>query len=274
MLINLKNAMLCLIVASSNIYAEGGCTLASPVNSVIDLRDGGIGFAYGAIPSLVNSDVALGGECQVQLRATNLPAPRSKILQDFVNPFELRSFNQTVRIFDIYLRGTGQMKFMSIDFESYESYEASSRLDLYITPGAIPKNSSKASTYFITGHWYSWGPGDVAENYTFNTGWLPAHTENTPEVSVNWQTNNNYAPYFGMKLDLNIGNSTVFPISVYPPAGQGILLPWRQQTFYPTSKTIGSLSETSLVPQSSFLLHGVSSCSRSNGVTTTVGSCH
>ncbi len=263
-----KNTVIGLAFASSSAYAAN-CHLASPVNSVIDLRDGGIGFAVDSSATIANPDAVTGGECKTQLRATNLDAPRSKILQDFIEAGSLQSFSHTIEISKVSLQGNGGMRFMHIDFNySYPSY-----LDLYIYPGPIAQGSTEASTYQIIGSWNSVGPDGVAlpANYIYS-GWLPVYTTETPNVILNWQYIN-YGLWDGMRLDLNIGKNIVLPISVYPPPDTQAGMPWGQQKFYPTTYIIGSLSKTDLVPQSSFFLKATSVCSRSNGVTTTVGNC-
>ena len=65
-----------------------------------------------------------------------------------------------------------------------------------------------------------------------------------------------------MKLGLDLGNSNYIPISRYPQAGMPYGALFGQQPFYPTAKTIGSLAQTSLVPQTSFSLKGGATCGR------------
>ena len=251
----LKKILLCLTVTTSAVHAED-CNLASSTNSLVDLRDGGIGFNDGTNAFLSQ---LRGERCKTEIRATNLPAPRSKILQDFVEPITLRSFTQTINISNISLHGSGDLKFMSLDFISLNS--EISRLELFVAPGTVPKGVNQASNYFLSGIWTHFDVSgvEISRNY-FLTPAIAA----SKEISLKWQTTNLGIYGEGMKLDLDLVNSVV-PISVYPPPGVQAGMPWGQQKFFPTGKTMGSLSQTSLVPQSSFLLDSNSKCTRWTG---------
>jgi len=257
-----KNAAVFLIFSCSSLHAdESDCQLASPINSVIDLRDGGVGFAYGTTPTLVSTQAITGGSCELQLRATNLPAPRSKIYQEFRDPLEIQYFNQEIKISNITLRGAGELKFMSIEFDSFGSSTSggsTSRLDLYIIPEALLKGRGYTEGYRIRGAWNNFDTDGVS---------LPGSYFYTPILSqsqvinLKWQYRD-YGMYDGMNLELDLNNGTILPIITYPQTGVPWGASWGQPRFYPTGKTLGSLSQTSLVPQSSFLLHTESRCIR------------
>lgn len=226
--------------------------------ALIDLRDNGIAFEdhHKVFITGVGPEVS---HCNTIVRATNLPAPRSKIYQDFLTPIDIESFTQTINISNISLRGYGELKFMSLDFISLNS--EISRLDLYVAPGTIPKGSNEASNYFLSGIWTSFDVNGVEVSRKY---FLTPAIRTSLEVSLKWQTTNIGMYNEGMKLDLDLVTSVV-PISVYPQPGVPAGSPLGQQKFFPTGKTIGSLAQTSLVPQSSFMLDSKSSCIRMAG---------
>ena len=259
---NLKNLLICLVLASSAAYADE-CNLAPNVNSVIDLRDGGIGFGYGTRAILADSSAPLGTRCKTILRATNLAEPRSRIYQELVSPSWLTSYEEEINISDITLRGQGALKFMSVNFEALQGNVAQTNiLDLFITPGPIPKGSEQASTYVLTAHWAVYDTNGTPTSHYVSSPTIEARGSN--QVALKWDV---YRAGLqdGMKLKMVFNNGYELPISEYPTPGAPVGTIYGQQSFYPTTKTIGSLAQTNLEAQTSFVLDAISNCIRSPG---------
>ena len=83
--------------------------------SAADLRDGGITFDITETAALVIPEGG-GQECNPTINATGLPNPRSNILSEIKSPETLFFFTQALEIKSVSLQGSGQIKFMSVDF--------------------------------------------------------------------------------------------------------------------------------------------------------------
>ena len=144
----------------------------------------GIGFEYGAKGFLRDTNTASGGPCKTVIKATNLAAPRSKIYQEFASPNGLTSFRQTINISNITLSGQSGLKFMSVDFDSYDGNVAQTNtLDLFIYPGAIPVNATQATTYTLAATWLSKdADGNVTNFYNAYSG--PILVSSTNQVTL------------------------------------------------------------------------------------------
>ena len=231
------------VISLSNSAVSEECNIRA---NVIDMRDNALQFD----PTLEHKFRSeLGGvNCDTRISATNLAYPRSKMTQDLVNG--INSYSQRLNISQVALQGQGELKFMSVDF-SHSSITY--RLDIYVAPGRIPKGELTPSSYKLHGIWLAFDyEGAVIEN---SLAFMTPEIAQDRNIFLNWK-----AISENTKIELLV-DDVVVPIRSYGSFGTNTPTP-----FFPLARTIGSLSETSLTPQTSFVLSSASTCFRDGEV--------
>ena len=228
------------ILFNSLLFAQDNCDIRA---SLVDIRDNALKFDPNLEQTLRSNRGGI--HCDTEIRATNLPNPRSKIIQDVVG--EINSYSQRLTISQISLEGQGSLKFMSVDFGHGQNQY---RLDLHIAPGIIPKGSTTSSSYYLSGYWLTFdNEGTLTQE---STAFLPRVIADDQTIFLNWDS-----LALKTKVELVVGNLVV-PIRNYGFGGTYDV----NSPFFPVSKTVGSLAATSLMSQTSFLLRSGSTCRR------------
>jgi len=248
-----KYILACLFaLASSSAFAEI-CDLRA---MVVDVRDNGVSFDPQLTYVLRSPNPSgSGSECNLNINATGLPNPRSNILSEIKYPETLFSFTQALEIRSVSLQGDGQIKFMSIDFNSL--YVPTFRLDLFISPAPAPARGANTH-YYLWAIWNTLAPNGSVESEVMPFTPRVISVSQVPTLNWNWN-------YLGANdarmLTLNSGTETL-PIYSYDRLNNsgGFRKP-----FNPAVKTYGNLSEYNLTPQTSFKLGGYSLCGRIPG---------
>jgi hypothetical protein len=238
----IKN-LLILIAALTSSYATAvECDLRV---QALDLRDGGLRVQQEEVYLSSPRDK---GDCNLIVSATALSNPRSKAVQEFPG-VTYKSFVQRIVVSDISLSGEGSLKIMSFDFSANNFIY---RLNLRIYPGPIPNGVAVASSYTLVGEWSIL----VEDGTVFSERTAFVQTINTSDnVSINWQDFQGWNSRIA--LDLKINNAIV-PIHTFQLNDPNPN--YLNQPFYLASRTIGSLSATSLVPGTSMTVSAPVSC--------------
>ena len=230
---------------------------------LVDTRDHGMSFLpqQGNVVYRQSLPYGVIRDCDTNINATGLPNARSRILSEIKYSENLYAFSQSLNISNISLRGInglGELKFMSIDFNSF--YTPTFRLDLYISPGPAPAKGVLQTTYNLWAVWNNLAPDGSVESSSVPYSQLISEMQ-VPTLRWNWNYNNGL--YQSMALTLDTGaNTAMLPVYTYDESNNngGFRKP-----FNPVSKTYGNLAENNLIPYTSFDLRGKSYCDRIPG---------
>ena len=253
---NFKYVFACVLVFfCCNESSAANCELRA---AMVDVRDNGVSFdpEQTYIFRSPNPDGSP-PQCNLNINATGLPNPRSNILSEIKSPETLFSFTQALEIRSVSLQGDGQIKFMSIDFNSL--YVPTFRLDLFISPAPAPARGANTH-YYLSGMWITLAADGSYQSATWFTPRLISDVQ-VPTLNWNWNSIDFGGWGDSMTLTMNTGTETFDIYSYYQGNNPGVF----KKPFNPVAKTYGNLGESDLTPQTSFKLGGYSLCGRIPG---------